>query len=97
MKVHATEHEARSIARKAARAHLSISSFLRESALRGRSNPSAVPVINLRSYGDLGRLANNINQLTKAVHQGQLPLGLLKTLTEILKAIDDLRRSLIGL
>jgi hypothetical protein len=56
-----------------------------------------VPALNIFSVGQLGRLANNLNQLTKLVHQGRTSPGLLPCLEAILGEVRKLRRELIGL
>jgi hypothetical protein len=56
-----------------------------------------VPALNIFLVGQLGRLANNLNQLTKLAHQGRTSPLLLPCLEAILAEVRKLRRELIGL
>jgi hypothetical protein len=82
---------------RAARARLPAAVYARAAALRAGPPPGPVPALNIFSVGQLGRLANNLNQLTKLVHQGRTSPGLLPCLEAILVEVRKLRRELIGL
>jgi hypothetical protein len=82
---------------RAARARLPAAAYAREASLRAGSPPGPVPALNIFSVGQLGRLANNLNQLTKLVHQGRTSPLLLPCLEAILAEVRKLRRELIGL
>jgi hypothetical protein len=93
----ATAAELGTLRRRAARARLPMATYVRTAALRGGAAPGPVPVLNTRFVGQLGRLANNLNQLTKLAHQGRVSPGLLPCLEAILGEVRKLRRTLIGL
>jgi hypothetical protein len=82
---------------RAARARLPTAVYARAAALRAGSPPGPVPALNIFSVGQLGRLANNLNQLTKLAHQGRTSPLLLPCLEAILAEVRKLRRELIGL
>lgn len=55
---------------KAREAGLKLSEYLRSAGLNKTIRPSTkIPEINLATYVELGRIGNNINQLTKAAHK----------------------------
>ena len=56
---------------KAREAGLKLSEYLRSAGLNKTisSKNNLVPEINLATYVELGRIGNNINQLTKAAHK----------------------------
>jgi hypothetical protein len=76
---------------------LPTAAYARAAALRAGPPPGPVPMLNIRFVGELGRLANNLNQLTKLVHQGRTSPLLLPCLEAILAEVRKLRRELIGL
>lgn len=55
---------------KAAEAGLKLSPYLREAGLNKTiaKKTNSIPEINRATYDELGRIGNNINQLTKAAH-----------------------------
>lgn len=84
---------------------LSLSEYFRRAGLglkitTPRSRPP-VPEINRQSYLELGRIGNNLNQLTKACHtahlQGQaLPIDR-QLLDELSEQISQLRLAVLGI
>lgn len=82
---------------RAARARLPAAAYARAAALRAGSPPGPVPALNIFLVGQLGRLANNLNQLTKLAHQGRTSPSLLPCLEAILVEVRKLRRGVIGL
>ncbi|MEM8832315.1 MAG: plasmid mobilization relaxosome protein MobC [Cyanobacteria bacterium P01_G01_bin.19] len=55
---------------KASAAGLKLSPYLRQAGLNKTIRPSTkIPEINLATYVELGRIGNNINQMTKAAHK----------------------------
>jgi hypothetical protein len=82
---------------RAARARLPAAVYARAASLRAGSPPGPVPALNIFFVGQLGRLANNLNQLTKLAHQGRTSPLLLPCLEAILVEVRTLRRALIGL
>jgi hypothetical protein len=69
----------------------------RAAAAPPRSLPRPAPIVNIRFVGQLGRLANNLNQLTKLVHQGRTSPLLLPRLKAVLSEERKVGRRLIGL
>jgi hypothetical protein len=92
-----TAEERLAIGRWAALARLPVAVYARQAALQPAAPPRAVPIVNVRSYGQFGRLANNLNQLTKLAHEGHLPLALLPAIQELLAEVRAVRRLLVGL
>jgi Bacterial mobilisation protein (MobC) len=92
-----TGAERETMMRRAALARLPAAAYVRRCALGNGRRPAVVPVVNVRSVGELGRLANNLNQLTKLAHQGQTTPALLPCLGELLAEVRALRRLLVGL
>ena len=71
--------------------------FLRHTGLTRRLPPPPVPAINRESYGNLARLANNINQLTRRANEGKLT-GFPAANVKLLRVeIKQLRAALLGL
>ena len=55
---------------KAREAGLKLSEYLRSAGINKTIRPGTkIPEINLATYVELGRIGNNINQLTKAAHK----------------------------
>jgi hypothetical protein len=62
-----THSEHLHIQSQAKNAELSMSEYVRRSALR-RQLPPLIPAINLETYRELGRIGTNVNQMAKAVN-----------------------------
>jgi hypothetical protein len=92
----ANNDEIRVIRRRAGLARLPTAAYARACALRPAA-PQPVAAVNLRAYGQLGRLANNLNQLTKLAHQGRILPAILPCLADLLAEVRRLRRQLVGL
>lgn len=76
---------------------LSISSFARKAAL-SKDMPRAIkPKVDLSTFTELGRIGNNLNQITKHLHESGDRSGLDKTISELLNQIDQIRSELMGL
>ena len=58
---------------------VSLSSFVRRAALKRRMPPPPVTEVNRESYQELCRIGNNLNQVTRAIHERRL--GALETPT----------------
>ena len=85
---------------KAAEAGLKLSEYLRQTGLRKKIR-AKVPEINREMYLELGRIGNNLNQLTKnshiALQQGNefnIDIQVLQSLTD---KLDEVRLSVIGI
>lgn len=71
--------------------------WLRQAALKRRLPPPPVPAVNIKKYGELGKLSGILNQLAKAAHQGKV-LGIKpEDLARVKNEVDALRRDLLGL
>ena len=71
--------------------------FLRHTALTRRLPSPPVPAVNREEYVKLGRMAHNLNQLTRRANEGK-PVILTPPLVKLLLAeINDLRQALLGL
>jgi hypothetical protein len=92
-----TAAERQTIWRRAALARLPVAAYVRQTALRPAAPPRSVPIVNVRSYGQFGRLANNLNQLTRLVHEGRTSPALLPCLVALLGEVRRVRRLLVGL
>ena len=76
---------------KAAAANLKLSEYLRSAGLNKTIRPTIkVPEINRASYIELGRIGNNINQLTKAAHASVTRNGNCNVDTEKLSELSEL-------
>ena len=85
---------------KAAEVGLKLSEYLRQTGLRKKIR-AKVPEINREMYLELGRIGNNLNQITKNCHialqQGKefnIDINLLQSLTD---KLDEVRLSVIGI
>ena len=72
------EEELALVRDRSAAADCPVSEFVRSLALFARTPAPLVPRANLLVCGELGRIGNNVNQLTKLAHSGQLPGGALE-------------------
>jgi len=88
---------------KAAEASLKLSEYIRQKSLSDTTlvKKKGVPAINILTYTELGRIGNNINQLTKLAHQSSkrgvqsnLDVTQLENLQELIKKV---RRELAGI
>jgi hypothetical protein len=84
---------------KASQAGLTMSSYVRQAAVSGQVQPKMIiPTINRQDWGELGRLAGNINQIATRLHQGgAIGASDLAALAEIRKFLGQVRAALIGL
>lgn len=93
VRVNGTEMD--TLQRKANSVGLPLSQWLRLVALSRYIPRPLVPEINREAYAELAKLAANLNQLTRATHEGRavVPFSLLKATHDILK---KLRLALLG-
>lgn len=82
-------------------ARISVSELTRCRVLGLPPPKAAVPAVNSRVHADLGRVGNNLNQVTKLVHEsGQLGSAqvqpLARVLAELKGLLDRARLELIG-
>lgn len=94
-----SQSERLALEHRAAEAGLKLSEYLRRAGL-GKPQRRLVPEINRQTYIELGRIGNNLNQLTKACHLalkqgGSLSIdpALLQSLSE---RLDLLRLEVLG-
>ena len=63
---------------------VSLSEFVRRSALGRRMPPAPPPQINREIYDQLCRIGNNLNQVARKIHEGaSIDLELVTTLSEL--------------
>lgn len=94
-----SQGERATLEQRAAEAGLKLSEYLRQAGLK-RKGRTRVPEINRQTYIELGRIGNNLNQLTKACHialsQGygcHLDPTLLQSLSD---KLDQIQLEVIG-
>lgn len=83
------------IRRKADSVGIPPTTWMRHAALSRMALPPLVPKINIEAYGELARLASNVNQLARAAHEGRVNV-LPSQLAELLTAVQTLRLELLG-
>ena len=74
------------------------SQLLRDGVLLKKVNMSCVPAINLDKYSELANLANNVNQIAKALNSGQNINHefIINTLCSVSEKINELRSIMMG-
>lgn len=79
-------------------ARISASELVRRRVLGLPAPRAAVPQVNSQIYADLGRVGNNLNQLTKLAHESGQPQHqpLARALAELKALLDQVRREVIG-
>ena len=78
---------------------LSLSEFIRRSALGKEIEPATIiPEINRATYGELLKIGVNLNQIALKLNQNQIPERerLVNNLTLCVKLTKDVRGQLIG-
>jgi hypothetical protein len=62
--------------------------------------PRIVPTVNKVAWADLSRAAGNLNQITRAINEGKLPVkdvpSVGKAVMDVRAHLDAVRRLLIG-
>jgi hypothetical protein len=96
--IRVTPDEADELAAHAKRAHISVSELLRRRSLGQPLPPAAAPELNVQAYGQLARLAANLNQSMKHANQlGVLDRHHFVTLvSDCREQVQSLRADLIG-
>ena len=84
---------------KATLAGLTMSSYVRQAAVAGQVQPKTViPTINRQDWGELGRLANNINQIATRLNRGgSIGASDSAVLTEISRVLGQIWAAILGL
>lgn len=93
-----TAEELTELRRRAQAARRPSADYAREATL-GRVPPPAPPAVNIEVSGHLGRIGNNLNQLTRRMHEGgedtpaqpELTSGML----DLAEALLDIREQLV--
>lgn len=80
---------------KAKAMNISPAQWLRVAALKRQLPSQPVPQVNLSAYAKLTRLATNLNQLTKAAHEGKAIISRL-LLLELKEEVKNLQYLLLG-
>ena len=84
--VRLTPEERDTLLARAREFRVSLSEWVRRAALARRPPPRPAPEVNLRTYQELARVGNNLNQLVRAIHRGEVPANSLQ-----LSQLDHLR------
>lgn len=79
-------------------ARISVSELARRRVLGLPPPKAAVPQVNAQVHADLGRVGNNLNQLTKLAHESGQPQlqPLARALAELKALLDQVRLAVIG-
>ncbi|MCP4912932.1 MAG: MobC family plasmid mobilization relaxosome protein [Oligoflexia bacterium] len=91
-----TERERERLYELGKRHSLSLSSLIRRLSLKKRLPPARVQEINLKTYQELCRIGNNLNQLVRAVHQWQIPDDYTEQFQELKSIIKKVSFEVIG-
>ena len=91
-----TPHEVDLIRASAKSSRLPMSTYLRRVALRQTIEMPPVDFA-LRQWQELGRLANNVNQIAKACNAGQLPRGVDAVLVDVAEILRQLRLEVLAI
>jgi len=83
------------IQRKADASGLRPTTWIRQAALSRQPIRAVVPALNREAYSELARLAGNINQLTRAAHEGRVPYSPTQ-FEQLQRKIQELRLDLLG-
>jgi len=93
VRVNAAEWE--TLQRKSSHMGMSPAQWLRTAALSRQLPPAPVPEANREAYGELTRLAVNINQIARAANEGRAVVSS-TILLGVRKEIIRLQRALLG-
>ncbi|GIK26486.1 MAG: hypothetical protein BroJett006_27320 [Betaproteobacteria bacterium] len=104
IKVRVSSEERLALEELARAARLPLSLLVRNAALGLKIEPAppAAPEVNIEKYGELARLAGNLNQLTRHMNEGHIlasdsqRLDLQDVLSRTLINVQHLRRELLG-
>ena len=94
VRVSAAEYAA--LRTRAEQMDLTPAQFLRHTALTRRLPSPPVPAVNRDEYVNLGRLANNLNQLVRRANAGQNVILTDPLVKLLLAELNDLRQALLG-
>lgn len=83
------------VLRKADSSGLPPTVWLRRAALSRMVPRPPVPELNRAAYAELARLAGNLNQLTRAAHEGRIAIAP-EFINKIREAVQELRLGLLG-
>ena len=81
--VRLTPEERDELVSRAREFRLSLSEWVRRAALSRRLPPKPAPEVNLRTYQELARVGNNLNQLVRALHRGEIAQTGLAQISEL--------------
>jgi hypothetical protein len=72
-----------------------IGELIRTKVFRGRFPQPGLPKTDQRTIFELGKIGNNLNQLTRKVNSGALPKGLLALLMKLLQLLELIQTKLM--
>jgi hypothetical protein len=91
-----THSERDRVKKNAEKMGVTLSEYFRSVALQTPVRPPPPPPINLEAYGNLGRLASNINQLLKIANSGGQPVGVMNEIRELHGLLQSVRLDLMN-
>lgn len=96
--VRLSPEERQALFEKAKSVGVSLSEFVRRSALGRRMPPAPPPKINLDLYQQLSRIGNNLNQVARKIHEGTVlvDLELVSTITELKGVVKEVGMKVLG-
>lgn len=93
-----SSEDCRKIKENAQARGLSVSSFARLAATEKRMPAAKVPTVNLKTWGELGRIGNNLNQISKHLNQtGEIDASIYKVVTDLKTELHQIRNDLINI
>ena len=96
LSVRITASQYRLLKAQAAENSLTVSQLARAAVLNHKVRPPSVPKANLSYVGELNRLGNNLNQLLVLIYTNRAPLGLLSTLRDLQRTVNQVKAMMLG-
>jgi len=91
-----TPSERDGLQRDSTASRVSLSEFIRAAALKRCLPPPAAPEVNRRTYEELARIGNNLNQLVRAVHAKAVAVVDAAILHQLADAVRRLGLEVLG-
>lgn len=96
LRLNLTAAEVERLTKHADMAGIPLMEYVRVTALSRRAPKGGVPAVNRELLGQMSKLANNLNQLTRLAHTGRVPSKLDTVLAAVLQELGRVHRALIG-
>ena len=91
-----TEAQAKHLEEYAKASGVLLSEILRAAVLRYKLKPPAIPRIELQAVGELARIGNNLNQLTKWANAGRFSPEVKPELDELRELTMEIRTRILA-